>query len=164
MGLIICHAAPRANWTHTKGASRMRSGINPLTGMYQSLYFDDHHPTMPGWFKGMEQIIKERGLWPETGLLAECPGSKCPPDRDNCCCRTLLFNQPDFVSQKSQLQEFIESHHHLCDLYPKYHCELNFIEQYWCVAKHRFQTAGRGATFDEMEKKVLATLDDIPLQ
>ena len=40
---------------------------------------------------------------------------------------TILFNQPDFVPQKSELQELIEKRGHLCDFYPKYHCELNFI-------------------------------------
>ena len=113
----------------------MREGTNPLTGDKQSFYHPDDHPNMPGWFKGIEQIIQERGLWPEAGLLAECPESKCPPNRDNCCCRSLLFKQPDFVSQKSELQEFVESHGHLCDFYPKYHCEMNFIEQYWGAAK-----------------------------
>ena len=54
----------------------MCEGINPLTGKEQSLYFPDDHPTMPGWFKGMEQIIQECGLWPETGLFAECPVSR----------------------------------------------------------------------------------------
>ena len=66
-------------------------------------------------------------------ITPTCPGSKCPPDRNNCCCWTILFNQPDFVSQKSELQELIEQHGHLCDFYPKYHCELNFIEQYWVL-------------------------------
>ena len=113
----------------------------------------------------MQQILQEHGLWPEAGLPAECPGFKCLPDRtqNNCCCCSILFNQPDFVSQKSQLQELIESHGHLCDFYPKYHCELNFIEQYWGAAKHRFCTAGRSATIEEMKGKVLTCLDDIPL-
>jgi hypothetical protein len=158
---MICHTAPKAKWTHFKDAPKMHHGTNPLTGVPQSFYFPDDHPTMPGWFKGMEQILRERGLWPETGLLAECAG-KCPPDKNNCCCCSILFNQPDFVSQKSQLEEFIERRGHICDFYPKYHCELNFIEQYWGAAKHRFRTAGRGATIDAM-KKVLACLDDIPL-
>jgi hypothetical protein len=162
IGLIICHAAPKDNWTHSKDAPRMRHGTNPLTGEPQSFYFSDDHLTMPGWFKGMEQILKERGLWPEAGLAAQCSG-KCPDNRDNCCCHNILFNQPDFVSQKSQLQELIESCNHLCDFYPKYHCELNFIEQYWGAAKLWFHVAGRGATMDEMKKKVLACLDDIPL-
>ena len=34
------------------------------------------------------------------------------------------------MSQKLLLQERIKSRGHLCDFYPKYHCELNFIEQY----------------------------------
>ena len=35
------------------------------------------------------------------------------------------------TNQHSQLQELIKSHSHLCDFYLKYHCKLNFIEQYW---------------------------------
>jgi hypothetical protein len=37
-----------------------------LTGEPQSFYFPDDHPTMPGWFKGMEQILQKCGLLPET--------------------------------------------------------------------------------------------------
>jgi hypothetical protein len=119
VGLMTCYAAPREGWAHSKGAAKMCPGINPLTGEHQSFYFPENHPTMKGWFKGMEEIIREHGLWPETGLLADCR-KKCPPDRDNCCCCTILFNQPDFVSQKSELQEFVERCGHLCDFYPKY--------------------------------------------
>jgi hypothetical protein len=142
----------------------MRSGVLP-NGEHQALYFPDDHPSMPGWFKGMEIIIRERGLWPEgdPDLLAQCPGFRCLPDRVDCCCRRILFLQPDFVSQKSQLQELVESRGHLCDFYPKYHCELNFIEQYWGAAKLRFRTAGRAATILEMEKIVTQCLDDVPL-
>ena len=43
--------------------------------------------------------------------------------------------QLDFTSQKPLLQGYIELYGHLCDYYPKYHCELNFIEQYWGAAK-----------------------------
>jgi len=141
----------------------MRDGINPRTGAPQPMYFPPDHPTMPGWFKGMEVIIRERGLWPECGLPSECFGFKCLDGHTDCCCRRILFNQPDFVSQKSQLEELIESRHHLCDFYPKYHCELNFIEQYWGAAKLRFRVAGHAKTLNEMEKKVIACLDDIPL-
>ena len=118
---------------------------------------------MPGWFKGMEAIIRERGLWPADGLLAQCTNFRCPPGRTDCCCRRLLFMQPDFQDQKSLLQEHIERSSHLCDFYPKYHCELNFIEQYWGAAKLRFRVAGRTGTIEEMEQKVIACLDDIPL-
>ena len=43
----------------------------------QEFYHADDHPTMPGWFKGMEEIIKEWGLWPAKGLNAQCEGFKC---------------------------------------------------------------------------------------
>jgi hypothetical protein len=134
-------------------------------GQIQEFYFPDDHPQYPGFFKGMEQIIRERGLWPATEtLLAQCEGFKCEPGMTNCCCRRLLFTQPDFVDQKSQLEELITSRGHICDFYPKYHCELNFIEQYWGAVKFRFRDFhSRPATLEEMEKRMLECLDSIPL-
>ena len=161
--LLTSLTGPKERWTHHPNGSRMRSGTLP-NGDPQSFYFSEDHPSMPGWFKGMEIIIRERGLWPEgEDLLAQCPGFHCPPGHADCCCRRILFLQPDFASQKSQLQELVESRGHLCDFYPKYHCELNFIEQYWGAAKLRFRMAGRAVTINEMEKKVIQCLDDIPL-
>jgi hypothetical protein len=160
--LIFMCVDPKDGWTHHPNGPHMRHGTLP-TGEIQSFYFPPDHPTMPGWFKGMEVIIHERGLWPEDGLPAQCPGFHCPPGRTDCCCRRLLYLQPDFLNQKSLLQELVESRGHLCDFYPKYHCELNFIEQYWGAAKLRFRVAGRATTMEEMEKKVLECLDDIPL-
>ena len=109
----------------------------------------------------MEQIIRERHLWPEMGLPAECLGFKCAGV--NCCCHQLLFNQPDFASQKSMLQEVIEDRGHICDFYPKYHCELNFIEQYWGAAKLRFRQTDQAPTMDQLVRNVKACLDDVPL-
>jgi hypothetical protein len=109
---------------------RMRDGTLP-NGQPQPFYFPDDHDSMPGWFKGMEIIIHECRLWPDTGnLLTQCLSFKCPPGRTDCCCQHILFLQPDFMVQKSQLEELIKSRGHICDFYPKYHCELNFIEQY----------------------------------
>ena len=153
---------PRKDWTHHPGGPRMRHGHLP-NGNAQPFYFPDDHPSMPGWFKGMEQIIRERGLWPAEGLVAQCPNFRCPPGRTDCCCRRLLFSQQDFSNHKSQLQELIESRGHLCDFYPKYHCELNFIEQYWGAAKLRFRSMERAATIEKMAKHVVSCLDDIPL-
>ena len=76
---------PNENWTHHKDGPKMRLGILP-DGQLQSFYFPEDHPTMPSWFKGMEVIIKERGLWPLAGLNAQCPGFKCIPGCINCCC------------------------------------------------------------------------------
>jgi len=160
--LTFIHSGPRKGWTHHRGGPRMRHGHLP-SGDVQLFYFPDDHPSMPGWFKGMEQIIQERGLWPERGLHAQCPNFRCPPGHTDCCCRRLLFSQPDFTNQKSQLQELVESRGHVCDFYPKYHCELNFIEQYWGAAKLRFRSMERAATLEEMEKQVKSCLDNIPL-
>jgi hypothetical protein len=66
-------------------------------------------------------------------------------------------------SLQHQLQELIELHGHLCNFYPKYHYELNFIEQYWGEAKFCFCVAGHMTIIKEMEKKVIQCLDHVPL-
>ena len=99
---------------------------------------------------------------PAGGLNAQCQNFRCTA-QTNCCCWRLLFTQLDFANQKSQLQELIESRGHICDFYPKYHCELNFIEQYWGAAKYRFRSIKRATTINEMEKIVVSSLDDIPV-
>jgi hypothetical protein len=45
------------------------------------------------------------------------------------------------MAQKSQLEELIELCGHICDFYPKYHCELNFIKQYWGAVKSQYHVA-----------------------
>lgn len=52
-----------------------------------------------------------------------------------CCARQCLRLEPDFQVQKSSLQEGIEARGHLALFYPKFHCELNFIEFFWAAAK-----------------------------
>ncbi|KIJ33830.1 hypothetical protein M422DRAFT_264120 [Sphaerobolus stellatus SS14] len=154
---------PSEGWTHKKGGPNMRPGVLP-DGNFQELYYPDNHPLMGGWFKGMEQIIRERGLWPANGLNAQCESFKCEEGRTDCCCRRLLFMQPDFVNQKSALEELVTRRGHICDFYPKFHCELNFIEQYWGAAKLRYRSSPRTKNIMEMEANVLTSLDDIPLQ
>ena len=46
---------PVPNWVHQKGGAHMRNATLP-NGQSQNLYFDDDHPNMPGWFKGMEIV------------------------------------------------------------------------------------------------------------
>ena len=98
---------PNEGWTHQKDGPKMRNGTFGPNQTCQEFYYPLNYPTMPGWFKGMELIIRERDLWPENGMLAQCPGFKCPPGRTDCCCQCLLFYQPDFMAQKSELEEFI---------------------------------------------------------
>ena len=154
---------PHATWTHKKDGPKMRSTTWGPDNIPQDLYYPDNHPTMPGWFKGMEEIIKERNLWPACGLNAQCNGFKCEPGKTDCCCRRLLFTQPDFTKQKSHLEEFIEGRGHICDFYPKYHCELNFIEQYWGAAKLVYRSTPKTKDMKEMEENVVHALDSVPL-
>ncbi|KAF8223805.1 hypothetical protein L208DRAFT_1315040, partial [Tricholoma matsutake] len=112
-------------------------------------------------FKGMETIICECRLWPQNRLNAQCEGFKCEAGKTDCCCHRLLFTQPDFENQKSHLEEFITAQGHICDFYPKYHCELNFIEQYWGAAKLIYRSSLKTKDMKEMEENVKNALDDI---
>jgi len=40
-----------------------------------------------------------------------------------------------FLAQKPLVKEVIESRGHKVIFYPKFHCELNFIEMFWGAAK-----------------------------
>ncbi|KAJ7199473.1 hypothetical protein GGX14DRAFT_373116 [Mycena pura] len=82
-------------------------------GTPQALYFPRGHPKA-GIFKGMRVLIQERrdrgaNLPDPTKLHAECKNFKCPPGREDCCCRRVMFTQPDFVNQKSKLEEHCEA-------------------------------------------------------
>jgi len=122
----------------------LRLGFNPSTQQPQSMQDSQGVP------KGMKKILEERGLW-RTNLRAHCkinnpkPGAKTkridnpgclrPTDGRHCCARAILFSQPDFAAQKSRLEEVIEKAGHLVMFYPKFHCEMNWIEYYWGSCK-----------------------------
>lgn len=152
---------PKLGWTSRANGPRMRDSVLP-DGTFQSFYFPEDHPEMPGWFKGMEVILEERGLW-RDGLCAECKDFKCADGAKDCRCRWTLFNQPDFRNVKSHLEEIIEARGHLCEFYPKFHCELNYIEQYWGAVKLLYCSGPRIQKMAEMEQRVAACLDDVPL-
>ena len=67
------------------------------------------------------------------------------------------------MAQKSELEELITARGHICDFYPKFHCELNFIEQYWGTAKYLYRSTAKTADMDAMERNVLECLDEVPL-
>ena len=51
---------------------------------------------------------------------------------EKCCLTYVLSNEPDFKGQKEWLTEVVENSNCRIIFYPKYHCELNFIEMVWC--------------------------------
>lgn len=97
--------------------------------------------------KGLEQTLKERGLWP--GRMLKVDAAK------------LLGDQPDFAGQREWLAEVVIDAGHTIDYYPKFHCELNFIEKCWACAK----CAARkdcDYSFASLQKLVPKVLNEIP--
>lgn len=155
------HMPKYPGWNNKKMEDvRMRPGVLP-SGEPQDLYFPHDHPTHPGEFKGMAQILQERGL--PVLRLTQCSKFKCVDISANCCCRRILFNQPDFKAQRPAIQELIESRGHICIFYPKYHCELNFIEQIWGKAKYYYRMLPRPANEKQMEQNIKDSLDSVSL-
>ncbi|KZV63088.1 hypothetical protein PENSPDRAFT_678122 [Peniophora sp. CONT] len=145
----------------------------PMTGAYfnndprrpQSLYYPRDHPdaNLRGKFKGMEELLRERGI-NTAGLLAECRGFKCPPGRTNCCMRRILFCQPDFCAVESVLESHCSRRGISIILLPKFHPELNPIEQCWGHAKRRYRELPKSSKEDDLERNVRDMLDTIPLE
>ena len=126
----------------------MRDGFWHGGGRPQPMVFGDNHPQvmLRGEAKGIEQVLRERKLWRkrrEDGnlFLLQCPTTNnrpgCDPSMEGgCCARTVLAAEKDFREQKGKLQEELEALHQEVIFYPKFHCQLNFIERFWCAAKY----------------------------
>jgi hypothetical protein len=140
---------------------RMADATLP-NGQSQSLYFPEGHPRA-GVFKGMAKILEERGLEQESKLRAECPGFKCTPGETSCCARQVLYNQPDFISVRSQLENTCEKRGFRVIFAPKFHCELNFIEMCWGYAKRLYRQYPPSKDECEMTRNVITALDSVPL-
>ena len=138
---------------------RMADGVLP-NGEAQSLYFPEGHP-QAGMFKGMAVILIERGFVKEAGLKAQCKDFKCPENRIDCCCRRFLFSQPDFVAVRSTLELCCSQRSFRSLFLPKFHPELNPIEQCWCRAKLRYREHPLSSKECVMHSYVVETLDTI---
>ncbi|KIL54686.1 hypothetical protein M378DRAFT_1052139 [Amanita muscaria Koide BX008] len=104
----------------------------------QEFYFPEGHE-MAGLFKGMAVILTERGYdvskkKAQCGkAFADCQGGAIVMD---CCCRRILFNKPDFAEEESLLETCCRSQGYPVHFFPKFHCEMSFIEQCWGNAKY----------------------------
>lgn len=148
----------------------LRSGFNPKTQQSQSMQ------DFKGIPKGMKKILQERGLW-RSHLPAQCrtknpkagaktkriPDPACirPIDGRQCCARAILSSQPDFATQKSRLEDVIEEAGHLVLFYPKFHCELNWIEYYWGEAK-RYTRANCTYSLAGLKEVLPIALESVP--
>lgn len=73
--------------------------------------------------KGLAVVLKERGLWPESGSMSVKEAKQ------------RLSKEEDFRDQKEWLEETVIDGGCQIDFYPKYHCEFNYIEMFWGAAK-----------------------------
>jgi len=98
------------------GQPKMRNTTFGPDNKVQCVTFEDGKP------KGMKQVLIERGLW-KNSLLADCKLCKdkvIDENRVDCCARRILSLQPDFVNQKSALEEIILEAGHLCIFTPSF--------------------------------------------
>lgn len=133
-------------------------------GTEQKLYFADDHPKHAGMFKGIKIILDERGISTHQKKL-QCKQSfaDCPEGATDCCCCRILYNQPDFVEVESVLETTCKSSGFQVLFLPKFHCELNFIEQCWGTAKRYYCLLPPSSKEDVLSSNVLASLDQIEI-
>jgi hypothetical protein len=122
-----------------------------FNGKPQALYYLPDHANA-GQFKGMRVLLEERGYTNVGSLRYECPGFKCPPGVKGCCCRRLLYTQPDFEHVPSLLETVYKDRGFRLVFLPKFHCELNFIEQCWGYAKRTYRINPESSREDHLEK------------
>src|SRR6266540_1544157 len=131
-------------------------------GTPQPLYFSEGH-ARTGVFKGMMTILEEWGFQNMAQIRAECKGFKCPPGATSCCCHRILYNQYDFTNIASILELTCKALGVLVMFLPKFHCELNFIEQCWGFAKRIYRLNLELSREDQLEKNVLNAIEAVPL-
>ncbi|PSR82186.1 hypothetical protein PHLCEN_2v6109 [Hermanssonia centrifuga] len=157
------HGQPRVgpNGKLLKKKIEMAPGTLP-NGTSQDLYFRDG--PQAGVFKGMVTILEERGYTDVAHLRAECPKFNCDSSVERCCCRRLLYNQPDFSNQKSRLELLCEKQGFQVLFLPKFHPELNFIEQCWGHAKRVYRMNPPSSKEEDLERNMLNALASVGLE
>jgi len=110
---------------------------------------DYHIPKLRGQPKGLKQVLTERGLWPDGGLKLEEA-------------RKIMSQQPDFLAQKGRMEEVIVAARHKIVFYPKFHCELNYIENFWGAAK-KFSRSNCDYSWTGLQRTVPLALASVSL-
>ena len=137
----------------------------------------------------MQRILQERGLW-RDGLKKQCERKKkkattslgtgnlnstetieeheariadrCKVGK-GCCALRILEAEEDFQNEISLLETVIQAAGHEVIFYPKFHCELNYIEYYWAALK-RYTRDNCKYSFAELEPTVLRGMDSIEVK
>ena len=125
----------------------------------QPLYFPNGHECA-GTFKGM---LEECGFGDMSKVWAECKDFKCLPGATTCFCHQMLYNESDFANVEFCLGIACKSQGFTVMFLPKFHCELNFIEQCWGYAKQIYWLNPESFHEEALERNALDTLECIPL-
>ncbi|CAG8480373.1 13200_t:CDS:1 [Cetraspora pellucida] len=131
----------------------------------QEIVFKNNYPDpdMREKPKRIKKVLEERGLW-KIRLNLDCKKYKKKKDSGqiDCCLKKIIASQPDFVSQKSAIVELIEGVSYICIFYPKFYCELNFIERYWGASK-RYARDHCDYTWTGLQKIVPQALESVDI-
>jgi hypothetical protein len=110
----------------------------------------------------MARILTERGF-DVSKLKAQCKNFECGSGITNCCCCRILYRQPDFANIESHLEITCKARGFRVIFLPKFHCELNFIEQCWGFAKRLYRSYPMSTKDSDLECNVVKALDAVPL-
>jgi hypothetical protein len=75
----------------------------------------------------------------------------------------LLSTQPDFLEQQEWLEQVVTQKGDIIDFYPKYHCELNWIERFWGWTK-RYTREHCDFTLDGLRDAIKGAFEEVPKQ
>ena len=120
------------------------------------------HLTTPPW------LVQRHGCYSGGTRLYQCKDLKCEKNPDGeygiCCCRQVLFNEPDFVNVPSLLSMLCHNNGVKAIFLPKFSPELNPIEQCWGYAKWKYRETPPSSSIDDLVKNALNSLDSVPLE
>jgi hypothetical protein len=144
-------------------------GSLPRRKSRQSFYFPTNHPKHAGLFKGMSVILQERGLSVSvlSAKRAQCrKNSKCEKGPDwkytDYCLRRIIFEQTDFVNLPFLLESLASDLGVVVVFLPRFHPELNFIEQCWGFAKRPYRETPPSSALEDLEWNTCESLDRVP--
>ncbi|THU93077.1 hypothetical protein K435DRAFT_820342 [Dendrothele bispora CBS 962.96] len=173
-GVMVPMKGPNSRFVYDEKGKKKMEKVKMADGKFggkpYSFYFPEIDPEtgLPhpkaGLFKGMVTILQERGYSDWSKVRYECEGFKCDPHKNGeCCCQRKVYNEPDMVNGKSVLETTCTDQNFRVLFLPKFHCELNPIEQCWGHAKWHYRLLPALSKEEELEKNMISSLDKLDI-
>ena len=155
---------PKNSWTHQKEGPKMCNGTYGVSNTSWYFYFLDDHPTMLGWFKEWKTLFSSRVCGQKMGSMHSVKVSSVYLAMWSVAVGICYsHSQTSLLKNPSFKNTLCTSCGHICGFYLKFHCELNFLKQYWGVVKFHYHSSPKTLDMDAVVKNVLACLDAVPL-